>query len=62
MEEMQSIQKSKSERLEKRTVVITGASSGIGRAASIEFARRNYHVVAVARNEKSLKELAGECE
>jgi short-subunit dehydrogenase len=45
-----------------KTVVITGAASGIGKAAAIEFARKRYRVVAVARSEKGLKELVTECE
>lgn len=39
-------------------VIITGASSGIGRAASLEFARRGANVVLAARREERLQEVA----
>lgn len=47
-------------RLEGRTVVITGASSGIGRAAALAFTRRRAHVVLASRNRDKLRELASE--
>lgn len=46
----------------ERTVVITGASSGIGKATALEFARRHFNIVAVARSENGLNELVPECE
>lgn len=47
--------------LNNRTVVITGASSGAGRAMALEFARHQARLVLSARNETALQELADEC-
>jgi NAD(P)-dependent dehydrogenase (short-subunit alcohol dehydrogenase family) len=44
-----------------RVAVITGASSGIGRAAAHEYARRGARVVVAARNKKALDEVVREC-
>ena len=40
--------------MQGKVVIVTGASSGIGRAAAILFASRSATVVAVGRNEKEL--------
>lgn len=45
-----------------RRVWVTGASAGIGRAVVVELARRGAKVIASARNEEALNELANECE
>lgn len=43
-----------------RNVVVTGASSGIGRATAMAFASEGAHVLAVARRADRLDELAAE--
>ncbi|HUF04074.1 MAG TPA: glucose 1-dehydrogenase [Aridibacter sp.] len=43
-----------------KVVVVTGASSGIGRAAALKFAKAGAKVVAVGRNETALGELRSE--
>lgn len=44
-----------------RVVVITGASSGIGRAAAHRFAKEGARIVLAARSRDSLQEVAEEC-
>ncbi len=54
---------SASKRLQGKTVLITGASSGIGRSCALEFARaapQDLKLVLTARREDRLKELAEE--
>lgn len=45
-----------------KTVVITGASSGIGRAAAIAFAQSGANLVLAARREDALAQAAAACE
>ncbi len=44
-----------------KRAVVTGASSGIGRATAVELARRGVRVVAAARSADKLQALAAEC-
>ena len=45
-------------RWQDKLVLITGASAGIGRAAVEEFVREGARIIAVARSEDRLRELA----
>lgn len=47
-------------RIEGRTVLVTGASAGIGEACARAFAERKVNVVLVARREERVRALAGE--
>ena len=48
--------------LEQAVVVITGASSGIGRAAALRIARRGGSLALCGRSPRPLEQLARECE
>ena len=48
-------------KLTGKTVVVTGASSGIGRQAAVEFARRGANLVLAARRAELLEDVAQEC-
>jgi short-subunit dehydrogenase len=50
------------QRLSDATIVITGASSGVGRAAAKTFARSGARVALAARREELLHNVARECE
>ena len=43
-----------------QTVIVTGASSGIGRATALRFAAAGAAVLAVGRNEAALDEVVAE--
>ena len=43
-----------------KTVVITGATSGIGKAVVRKFAKLGYNVILVARNEEKVKRVIRE--
>lgn len=44
-----------------KSAIITGASSGIGKALAFEFARNGYDLFLTARNEDALQKIADEC-
>lgn len=49
-------------RFEGKTVVVTGASSGMGRKIALDFANEGANVIAVARRKERLEQLAKEAE
>ncbi len=49
------------ENLSGKTVIVTGAGSGIGRSVAREFAGRGAYVVAVGRNPQQLEETVRSC-
>jgi NADP-dependent 3-hydroxy acid dehydrogenase YdfG len=48
-------------KFECQVIVITGASSGFGKGAALEFARQGANVVLAARRDQALDELAQRC-
>lgn len=58
---MHAANNQKSNRLRGKTIIVTGASSGVGRAAALEMAKQGASVVLAARREKALEEVAEEC-
>ena len=52
----------KTRALNSSTVVITGASSGIGKATALMFAKEGANVVLASRSDTLLQELAAQCE
>ncbi|MEQ1611046.1 MAG: SDR family NAD(P)-dependent oxidoreductase [Hyphomonadaceae bacterium] len=46
--------------MDRRIILVTGASRGIGRAAALELAKVGNHVIATARSEKALTKLDDE--
>ena len=47
--------------IEGKTILVIGATSGIGRATAIACAELGAHVIAVGRNQERLNELKNEC-
>lgn len=48
------------ERIDGKTVIITGASGGIGRETALELARRGGHVVLAVKDEQAGNKVAEE--
>ncbi len=46
--------------MDRRIILVTGASKGIGRAAALELAKAGNHVIATARSERALTKLDDE--
>ena len=46
--------------MKNKTVIITGASSGIGKACAIAFGRRGANIVVSGRNKENLEQAAEE--
>lgn len=49
------------QQMQTQTIVITGASSGVGKAMALELAQHGAKLVLAARREKALNELVAEC-
>jgi 3-hydroxy acid dehydrogenase/malonic semialdehyde reductase len=63
MSSSSSLPPSAAKRLEGKTIVITGASSGIGRSCAVEFARtspQDLRLVLTARRLETLQEVAAQ--
>lgn len=56
-----SSERARAKSLHQKVVVITGASSGIGRATAQAFARRGARLVLAARNKQALIDVSAEC-
>ena len=56
------MEKQDQKNIQGKVVVITGASSGVGRAMAIEFAKNGAYLVLAARRENALQEVGTECE
>ena len=52
--------KQRNDAIQKQVVVITGASSGIGRALAYEFASHGARIVMGARSEEKLQQIAAD--
>ena len=48
-------------KLAGKTAIVTGASSGIGRATAYKLAEEGANVVVTVRREERLKEVGAEC-
>ncbi len=55
---MSAIDERRAKTLSKKVALVTGASSGIGRATALELARRGSSVIITSRNEKKLQDVA----
>jgi NADP-dependent 3-hydroxy acid dehydrogenase YdfG len=54
------VRKKRNDKQTPRSVLVTGASSGIGRALALEYARRGAHVFVTARREAELASLCAD--